>query len=399
MLNDGPIRNFIFSLKSFESRVVYTRGLSYFMKYLDIQDDTDYNKLLEGKDPKIIQSDIIDFIIHQKEVRNLSPATISTYVAAIRHFYDMNDVILNWKKINSFKGEFTNIIENEPYTREQIKRLIDAADPREKAMILLMASSGIRVGGLASLKVGDLNSIDKYQLYQITVYRQTKSEYQTFCTPECRKQLDEYLEWRKRMGEKITKESPLFRKVFDENDNLQIQKPKNLTVHTIHYNVMRLLNKSGVRPSIKMKEDQMIPKRTGLMQTHGFRKFFDTTCTKNGMDTIYSELLIGHSIGLKGHYTKLSSEELLEGNDKMLGYIGIVDELTINDENRLRIKVEQLTERQSEIQLIRAKHEQEMRAMREEINLQFHQIMSIIRQNPKLSQIKPEVLLRNNVTE
>ncbi len=44
-------------------------------------------------------------------------------------------------------------------------------------------------------------------------------------------------------------------------------------------------------------------------------------------------------------------------------------------------------------------HKQEMKAMREEINSQFDLIMSIIRQNPKLSQIKPEALLRNSVIE
>jgi hypothetical protein len=33
-----------------------------------------------------------------------------------------------------------------------------------------------------------------------------------------------------------------------------------------------------------------------------------------------------------------------------------------------------------------------MKAMREEMNQQFSQIMSMIQQNPKLVQIKPEVL-------
>jgi hypothetical protein len=38
------------------------------------------------------------------------------------------------------------------------------------------------------------------------------------------------------------------------------------------------------------------------------------------MNNLYTEMLIGHDIGLKGRYTKLSPEELLEGNDKNLGY-------------------------------------------------------------------------------
>jgi integrase/recombinase XerD len=33
------------------------------------------------------------------------------------------------------------------------------------------------------------------------------------------------------------------------------------------------------------------------------------------------------------------------------------------------------------------KHEQDMKAMREEMNQQFNQIMSMIQQNPKLAQL------------
>ena len=33
-----------------------------------------------------------------------------------------------------------------------------------------------------------------------------------------------------------------------------------------------------------------------------------------------------------------------------------------------------------------------MKSMREDMNQQFNQIMSMIQQNPKLAQIKPEVL-------
>lgn len=44
-------------------------------------------------------------------------------------------------------------------------------------------------------------------------------------------------------------------------------------------------------------------------------------CTSAGMNSLYTEMLMGHDIGLKGRYTKLTPEQLLEGNDKNLGYI------------------------------------------------------------------------------
>ena len=49
-------------------------------------------------------------------------------------------------------------------------------------------------------------------------------------------------------------------------------------------------------------------------------------------------------------------------------------------------------EKESEVQRLQEKYEQDMKAMREEMNKQFGQIMSMIQQNPKLAQVKPKVL-------
>jgi hypothetical protein len=48
----------------------------------------------------------------------------------------------------------------------------------------------------------------------------------------------------------------------------------------------------------------------------------------------------------------------------------------------------------AKIQTLQQKHEQDMKTMCEEMKQQFSQIMSIIQQNPKLSQVKPEVLTK-----
>jgi integrase/recombinase XerD len=49
------------------------------------------------------------------------------------------------------------------------------------------------------------------------------------------------------------------------------------------------------------------------------------------------------------------------------------------------------------IQTLQQKHEQDMKTMREEMNQQFNQIMSMIQQNPRVAQVKPEVLLKKTV--
>jgi len=43
------------------------------------------------------------------------------------------------------------------------------------------------------------------------------------------------------------------------------------------------------------------------------------------------------------------------------------------------------------------KHEKDMKALREDMNQQFNQIMSMIQQNPALAQVKPEALVNKIV--
>jgi hypothetical protein len=79
------------------------------------------------------------------------------------------------------------------------------------------------------------------------------------------------------------------------------------------------------------------------------------------MDNIYIRRLMGQksNSNLEDSYLKISESELLEGDSRHVGFVGIIDQLTINEENKLRRTVETLTEKQDEIQKIKDKHEQE----------------------------------------
>ena len=59
--------------------------------------------------------------------------------------------------------------------------------------------------------------------------------------------------------------------------------------------------------------------------------------------------------------------------------------------------VEEKQQKESEVKELSEKYEQEMKSMREEMNRQFTHIMSMIRQNPQLACIKPEVLSKKTL--
>ena len=95
--------------------------------------------------------------------------------AALKHFYEMNDIILNWKKINRFIGEKTRTVKDRAYTKEEIRKMLDKCDERKRVMILLLASTGIRIGALPLLKFRHLAKV-KHDIYQFVVYEGTSSQ-------------------------------------------------------------------------------------------------------------------------------------------------------------------------------------------------------------------------------
>ena len=81
-----------------------------------------------------------------------SNSTVSVHLAALYHFFSINDVIINRKKLAKSLGEQENKYEYRFYTLEEISSLLSLCDERGKAIVLLMASTGMRVGALPVYK-------------------------------------------------------------------------------------------------------------------------------------------------------------------------------------------------------------------------------------------------------
>lgn len=100
--------NFVNSIKSDVTRRIYEYNLRLFMEFCGIDKFED----LIGQ-----QNKIITYLMSLRE-KKLSFNSISTRLNAIYHFYDMNDVSLNKKKIKMFKGEYTKRVLDRAYTHE-----------------------------------------------------------------------------------------------------------------------------------------------------------------------------------------------------------------------------------------------------------------------------------------
>ena len=350
-------RRFISSLPSEVTKEYYHRWLHYFMDWLQI-DREEYDRLLDY-DPRMLQSKIIDYVIWMKDEKKLSSSSIKIRIAALHHFYDMAEYEgLKWKIIEKFKPEGVIVAEDRPYTKEEIAKMLDNTliSKRDRGIILLFASSGIREGALTRLTIKDLTSIEKYNIYMLTVYRKSKRDkYITFCTSEARRAIDDYLQWRRKLGEMLTADSPVFRRSFNKKDVLQIRNMiKPLSRHGVAYIIRSIAISAGIIQKKPQTETNANGRCRGeIMAVHGLRKYFDTACEMAGVDTLFVEMLMGHKIGLKKSYFKPTETEILEGNNKKKGYMEAIPALTIQitrEENeKLRGELELLNKRDNEL--------------------------------------------------
>src|SRR2546426_1000580 len=153
-------RYFLDSLASEATKRTYSLNLRQYCRHLKIEID-DCIRLLSTQ-PSLAEARIIDYIVHLKS-KGISYSRINSMLCAIMHFYTMNDVTLNRKKIARFMGEKKRGLRSEQghaYTREQIAEILTVCDERTKAIILLLTSTGMRIGAIPALKFKHLKLMD-----------------------------------------------------------------------------------------------------------------------------------------------------------------------------------------------------------------------------------------------
>jgi integrase len=357
------MRNFIETLNGSQiTRESYFKWINVFFKFCQVQSAEEL--VAKYSTQNDIQDVIIRFLLHCKNIQEKSPTTILTYYHAIKHFYEMNDIALNWKRIKMFLGRANGKkSEDRPYKAKEIAKLLEHADPRSKVIVLLMASAGLRRGAITELKIGHLEPIELEEekekegttkIYQITVYKGTDSEYITYCSTECAAVIDTYISFRKRHKEKVNDNSYLVINYYDKRQApLGEETTKKIAEKTIGTIMLRLLDDAGLKEGDKLTKpgDRHI-----MQQCHALRKFFGSQLEHADMKDLSIERLLGHKTGLRGTYRKVTD------NDLQNEYLKCMPYLIINEEERQKLKVQELTKAREQDQRIWQKKYEEQEA-------------------------------------
>lgn len=392
--------NFVSSLKSPITRKAYVIRLKNYLRSPIVSFST-FDELL-NRDLHQIEQEVIDILIDMRHEKQLSYSAQNVFLCALTHFFSINDVTINRKKIKKFMSESENKYEYRSYTHAEISCLLNISDEREKAIILILASTGMRVGAVHPLRLKDLKkwNIDEHgnYVYQIQVYSySSKFRYYTFCTPECAVAIDNYLELRQRYGEKLIKTESgwgpanayLVIRAF--NRRSLYHNPIPITYRTtIAQNVIiPKLQSLNLRQRISLKNSSgnlISHSRSDLHPCHSFRIFAITQMQRARIDKTIREMLVGHTTGLDKVYYKASEEEIYAE------YLKALHNLTIYSKFKLKSSKEENQKKDDDLTRLKQKYENDISSLKENMNTKFAQIFSLIQQNPNLVHIKPEIL-------
>lgn len=280
---------------------------------------------LDSKELKII---LEDYVMEKR--RTCRAITVRGCTFAIQAFLDANDYDMNWKKIRRLIGKDDTKSNSRPWTTSEAQQMYAVANTlKNKTLILVLSSSGIRRGAIPNMKLKDLKDMP-LGCKAVTCYAGTVDEYTTFINQEAVSVLEQYLARRKSKGEVITPESYVIARSAVHNAHIPIQE------NTISYLVHHLKEKAGLKGN--GIDNQLC---------HAFRRRFDTIFKlRDDCNVSLTERLMGHSVSvqLDNHYFQPSVDDLFKE------YLKGVEELTLDDTERLRIENEVVKQDLDELQ-------------------------------------------------
>lgn len=233
--------------------------------------------------------------------RSDAPKSLNVYAAAVKKLLQVNLSREDKKKIDWDDLELPKMrtVETDRApTREVFKRaLAESRGIRDRVVPLIALSSGMRIGSIARLTVGE---VDLEEFPDVAVIRvapdiaKGKVGYVTFLTKEAKSALTEYLEQRRRSGEEINDGSPL---VATPAGGFY-SAPRKLSTRWSN-----MLDRAGLGQK---------GRKHRIYHFHSLRKFFRTALERAGVSKSFRERLLGHSGEyLDASYFDPAFEELL----------------------------------------------------------------------------------------
>lgn len=224
--------------------------------------------------------------------KGLGEKSAMTYLGAVESFYsNFNFSVRASKEIKAApKHRKVNL------TPEDVRKMVNHAKyPRDRAIILVLAQSGMDVSTLCGLKVRDVwkgLQDGEVPLRIHLIRRKEKVEYDTFLAYDAIEALKTYLKERQAKEGKLDLDSPLFVKEGTKRKKIEPLKPA-----LIEKVFRQIAVESGLVSGQELKKTGWNPYRP-----HALRRFFADRLRVAGVNEEVINFMLGHVLRYRGSY-------------------------------------------------------------------------------------------------
>ncbi|MDO5845615.1 MAG: tyrosine-type recombinase/integrase [Methanocorpusculum sp.] len=237
-----------------------------------------------------IEHDVLIFIKKCRAEQNFAPKTTCLYTQILIQFLRESGVGFSARTLRLLKScspKNYPVTRERELTKEEIARLLNSADIRLRAEILVAVSSGMRIGELLSFSARDVNfNVSPVEIYLSDMITKTKTARTVFISGEAAEALRRWLAERK----EIPAEKRISPRCF----------PYSVGNETARFR--QLLQRTGL-----FEVDTRTSRTT--IHFHLFRKFFLTEF-KLAASAEVAEELAGHAGYLSQSYRRLTRREM-----------------------------------------------------------------------------------------
>ena len=233
------------------------------------------------KDPSRLKEHekILEKLLLSEKARGASSSLLTMHVKALKCFYKCNGLRLELQHPLKRTVKYPDRAPKP----EELQKLLEIADLREKVIVSMLALGGFRLHTLVRLRYRHVKNDLEAGITPIHIHVEadiTKGkycDYDTFIGAEAAEYLKLYLDERRRRGEVISDDSPLLA--------TKSRPVRPLTESSVYLIVHRLYKKAGLISGSSRRYD---------IRVHSLRKYFRTQLTARGVPSDYVEYMMGH---------------------------------------------------------------------------------------------------------
>jgi len=273
----------------------YVYGVHRFSKWVGKQPDQMIMECLDesGLIRPVKQQDytkLLEDFMGELQAERLAPGTINNYVKSVKALFRISNIPLNLP----YRLKRRVVYRDRSPTPEELQRLMDIADLRERVVISMLALGGFRVGTLVKLRYRHVQQDLEKGITPLHIHVEAEitkgkyGDYDTFLGQEAVDFLHLYLDMRRAGSpelrtppESITPESLLIR-------NTHSAKVKPIFPSRVHSMIHCLYREAGLLKSQNGGRYEL--------RAHSIRKYFRTQLAALGMNTDYIDYMMGHKI-------------------------------------------------------------------------------------------------------